>query len=1082
MNVRGFNSEGEMTELQVAAQNESLVSLSSRFTQAMSNFPSFETENALISIMSDIQDTEHAKVVKFQCEREIAKCKILREQYAEAIPYLIQSLKTDEDRADIWVQLAICAQNTNNANLFRAANSRIRKLRPQMELKVDVPQLPDLIVPDEQPKFSGYQLQLPCWTTYLRLLNEVVCKSPYNILEIVFQQGQITQTANQYKLYRPPNIRHQQFNTISKQVVKILGGKTLIEFFREMVVQQVDPMTWIFSEPVISLCATTLNKIALFPFTNNVPREIAKLLIDIALQYVFNDIHPTTKLFLVELAAEVDPSKCSLFLRDIESANLHSQNALLRLSFATLQESIRKNLDYSIIESQLSACKKNLDKELCIAHAGIVINKQLLDEKEEQIRILKMISTHSTSDDDAISLFENTAILNFLSLTNIIKLFVQFGNDSMNRVFPQFLQILPGLISKNENEIDCLSQIFNKITEPFEKDTINDLYNTFKSLTEIGADKNLIFSCALAIARSSVNYEDRAKLLVRIHKALGNSKFNVCYNNNGRFLEYLIDSLLPRCDEFESDLTSAFTCYFSDVPISNNSHHSTLKFRCSKYIQPFIDHVYKLDAKEKIQQFYLFAPYLAIWKHWKGTCNCVKSIDGWRMYHIIKKKEKDLSKAELPDKYTPQAVLEDLLRNDPENRTESRVALGKVLIKSFTAAAEPDKKKLNEAIQLLSCGDSSPQLLLINAIAHALLGDDPQETIQVLANLPVFEKPKKEARKLYWIIRLLIEIGQRENAKEPAKAAFDLKSKLTPDFALYLQCIAADAFQEKEIYEKVISTYCKTSHGKDRIICPYPFIGLARLLPPKDAYKTLSKLVRPKSVNITNFFHFDFKPPFLMAKPDDITLVRHDILELFVDSATESGNYKELFGLFHPSMKIDRKTSKVLKNNRNIYGIDRLDIFAKYIKELTKELISKGDKIKNDLLERALDALCRGGQVELTDNLNEAMTGLFNFMWKRQTGNDPPQDASVNELINLITGKDEEEDEEEDDDFIDGSDEEDENEDGKGEKVRKRNSKEEMADEVDEDEAIEDDEDEDDDEADEEEEEAEFDEEDENED
>ncbi|KAK8891884.1 hypothetical protein M9Y10_029106 [Tritrichomonas musculus] len=1067
MNVRGFNAEGEMTELRVAAQNKSLVALSNRFTKAMSCFPSFETENALKQIMSEIQDTEHAKVVKFQCEREIAKCLINRQEYSEAITYLIRSLKTDESRADIWTQLAICAQKTNNANLFRAANSRIRKLRPQMEINIEVPQLPNFVIPDEQPKFSGYKLQTPCWTAYLRLLNEAVSKCPYHILEIVFEQAQITQSkAPNYDLGHPMHIRHQPVSSVSKQGVKTLGGITLIDFFQKLIVKHTES-TWLFSEPVISLCATTINEIAEFPFKNDsVPKDIAILLIDIALKYCFNDLVPPTKLFLAELASEVQPNKCNVFLRDIDSANLHSQNALLRFSFATLQESIRRNLDYSIIESQLSACEKNLDKDLCLTHAGIVINKELLEKKKEQIRILKMISTRSATDVDPISLFENE-LLSFLSLTNIIKLFMQLDNNSMIAVFPSFLKLLPNLIAKNQSEIDGLSQIFNKITEPLEKDSIERLNKSFNTLNEIGADKNLIFSCALAIARSSINYEDRPRMLVKVHKVLG--KYSVCCNNNGKFLEYLMDSLLPRSDEFENDLTSAFTCYFGDVPICNINHHSTLKFRCSKYVQPFVDHVFRYDSKSSIQQ-HLFVTYLAIWKHSKGDCNCISRFNGWQMYRVIKKKESQLSKSELPEGYTPQSVLEDLLRHDPENTPESRVALGKVLIRSFISAPDPNKNTLNEAIQLLSCDDSSPSLMLMNAIAHALLGDDINGTIKMLVNLPVFEKPKKEARKLYWTIRLMLSTGQRERAKEAAAASFQLKSKFNSEhlsYALYLLCIAADVFQEKKKYQEIISQYCKS-----RILSPYPFIGLAKMLPPKEANDVISKLVRPNSVNITSFFHFDFKPPFLMAKPDDITSVRHDVLQLFVDSAAASGNYQKLFGLFNPSMKLDRKASKVLSKNRIIYGIDRLDVFAKYIKELLKVLVQKGDKIKNDLMERAIDALARGAQVELTDNLKEPLEELFNYLWKRQTGNDPPPEASVNELINMIMGRDEEEDEEEDADFVDESNNEDNDDKEKelGEKSPTKRTR------VDIEEAVEDDEDDEVEveEADEEEEEAEF--------
>ncbi|OHS95806.1 hypothetical protein TRFO_38053 [Tritrichomonas foetus] len=1056
MNVRGFNSDGGVTELQVAAQNESLVALSTRFTQAMNNFPSFETENALIAIMDDIQDTEYAKIVRFQCEREIAKCKILREQYAEAIPFLIQSLKTDENRADIWSQLAICAQNTKNANLFRAANSRIRKLRPQMEIKSETLSLPSLIIPNESPKFVGYQLNNPCWRAYLTLLGTAAKTNPYDIPEIVFSQGQIA-AEQKYDLGRPLHIRHQPITMISKQnIVKTLGGQTLTNFFQTMVVQQTSQTNFLFSEPSIALCATTINRIVQFPFISEcIQKDIALSLIDLALKYVFDELTPRTKLFLAELAAVYRPDQCGVFLRDIDSANLHSQNALLRLAFATLQESIRQNLDYSIIESQLTACRLNLENELCLAHAGIVINKELLDKKEHQISILKMISTQSTTDAN-VALFEKPELLQFLQLSNIIKMFLQFDNAAMTTAFPMLLALLPELILKNRNEIENLSKIFNKVNDPMDKEPIANLINTFKALNDVGADPNLVFSCALAIARASVNYEDRANVLVKVHKQLG--KLQVCCSHSGKFLEYLIDALLPRVDEFENDLTSAFTCYFSDVPLCNVNHHSTLKFRCSRFVQPFAEHVNRLDVKGCIQQFFLFAPYLSIWKHWKGKCNCIDSIDGWRMYRIIKKKESQLSKSELPEGYTPQSVLEDLLRHDPENRTESRVALGKVLIRSFCQASEPNKDTLNEAIELLSCGDGSPPLMLINAIAHALLGEDPHKTAEMLLGLQDFPKPKKEARRLYWLIRSMIEIGHPEQAKPAADKAMKLRSSLTTDYALPLQCLAAEVYQNKKIYQDAINTYCKS-----RIPSPYPYIGLAKQSNPHEAFNLILKLVRPQSVNITNFYHFEFKPPFLLAKPDDSYNVRHEILKLYVENATASGNYLKLFGLFNPSMKVDRKASKVLSKNRIIYGIDRLWVFEKYIRELTKACIAKGEKMDSNLIDRAIDSLARGTQVELTDGLKEALEELFNFMWKLNKGSDPPPDASVSELINIITGQ-EEEDEEEDTDFKESDSEEDGNEAREAEAAESGDEEDEdEADAKEEEEEAEDDEDDDDD-------------------
>ena len=875
-------------------------------------------------------------------------------------------------------------------------------------------------MPKANPKFIGYSLQSVCWRSFLKLLSDAVETNPYDIPEFVLIQAQLNVKETNYILERPKNIRHQNVPIISKQnPIKELGGKSLVDFFQSMVVQYIPPATYLFSEPIIALCATALNQIAQFPFVKEkVSRDIAIYLINLALNHVFDELLPSTKLFLAELADVYKPDQCGVFLRNIDSANLHTQNSLLRLAYATLQESIRKNLDYGIIENQLNACRLNQTNDnqgLCLAHTGVIINNALLDEKARQISILKMIKTRSTSDINAAELFEKPENIQFLSLPNTINLFLQFDSASKTAAFPKFLMLLPELIIKHRYEIENLSKIFSLVIDPMEKESIDNLIGTFKALNDVGAEPNLIFLCALAIARASVNYSDRAPILIKVHKQIG--KYYVCSSQNGKFLEYLLDALIPRAEEFENDLTSAFTCYFSDVPICNVNHHSNLKFKCCNFVQPYVDHVNRLDTKGNIQQFLLFTPYLGIWKHWKGTCNCIKSIDGWRMYRVIKKKENQLSKSELPEGYTPQMVLEDLLRNDPENRTESRVALGKHLIRSFINAAEPNKATLNEAIQLLSCGDNSPPLMLINAIAHALLGDNPEVTAEMLFKLEPFNKPKKEARRLYWLMRLLIQTGQPNKAIDAANAALKLKSELTPDFAIPLQCLAAEIFQDKKIYQDTISSYCKT-----RIQSPYPFIGLAKDSPPNEAFNIISKLVRPQSVNITSFFHFDFKPPFLMATPDDSNTVRHDILQLFVENAVKSGNYFKIFGLFNPSFKLDRKASKVLSKNRIIYGIDRLWVFEQYVRELTKQYIAKGDKVDNNLQERAIDALARGAQVDSTESLTDALEALFNYIWKKLNDSDPPPGASVNELINMLTGQEEEDDEEEDTDFVKESD------------------------------------------------------------
>jgi hypothetical protein len=178
------------------------------------------------------------------------------------------------------------------------------------------------------------------------------------------------------------------------------------------------------------------------------------------------------------------------------------------------------------------------------------------------------------------------------------------------------------------------------------------------------------------------------------------------------------------------------------------------------------------------------------------------------------------------------------------------------------------------------------------------------------------------------------------------------------------------------------------------------------------------ELVRTNTTAIINVFHFDFKPPFLMARPDDAAKVKHDVLSLFIDSACVSGNFMKIFSLFNPSDKLDGKASRSLRTVRTFYGIDRLDIFERYVKELNKIVMKKMEKGRRDnqLMQRAMDSLERGTLTEMTPGLKSALEELFVMVWKAVVGKDPEPESNVQDLKRFMAN--EEEDEEEDDEFV----------------------------------------------------------------
>jgi hypothetical protein len=638
---------------------------------------------------------------------------------------------------------------------------------------------------------------------------------------------------------------------------------------------------------------------------------------------------------------------------------------MLRIAFALLEESIRNNLDWPVLDRALGACRRNLEDKLVLGHAGVTISEELLRQKEQQIQILKMVAgvvDPSAPSEDALALFQDPEKLQFLSLTNLIKLFVRCDQSAVDDVLPALLKLLPDSMRKHPTELPHLAKVFPLITSPLTDESVTNLLAIHKILVDHEDSCNLVFAASLAIARASPDYPENVKKMSAIHAQLG--KLSACDHQNGLFLEYLLDALLPRAADFEKDLTAAFSCYFADVPLMTSSHHSKLHLRCSRFVQPFYEHVSRLDDRGQGSAS-LFPAYLGLWKHWRQGCGCIESIDGWRMYQVLKKRLPQLARAQLPEGYKPQTVLEDLLRNDPEERTESKVALAKVLIRSYVTTTEPNEENLLEAIRILSAGSlTDDRLRLIHAIALALRNDDPGLTANYFTQLQPFADPKPECRRLYWTMRMLTETGADQAAIPYARQALTLlDSSLPTDFLFPLVSLAAYLLQDRGTLQRLVDM-----SGKTKISSPHPFLSLARLSLPGPAFKLMSGLVRTTAMPVTNISAFDFKPPFLMARSDDVPRVRNEVLQLFVDSPIASGNCVKLFFLFNPTKKVDQKVSRVLTKSRVLFGVDRLLIFEPYVRELTDLVAKKAEKgsIESALMDRALDSLVRGSQLEVS--------------------------------------------------------------------------------------------------------------------
>ena len=149
MNVIGYDASGEITELQIRNQNESFVAISKRFRHALEIGASVEADETLTQIINEIKEgkqSDYEKLLLFQCERELSKIRMKMGMFRDAIPLLISTLKVDESRVDIWVELSQCAKETQNTDLFRASMTKIQQIRPEFLCSLPRPSLPPLSI------------------------------------------------------------------------------------------------------------------------------------------------------------------------------------------------------------------------------------------------------------------------------------------------------------------------------------------------------------------------------------------------------------------------------------------------------------------------------------------------------------------------------------------------------------------------------------------------------------------------------------------------------------------------------------------------------------------------------------------------------------------------------------------------------------------------------------------------------------------------------------------------------------------------------------------------------------------------
>ena len=1107
MNVKGFTDENNCAELQSITQNDSLVAISRRYQQAVAKSPSEETELELKRIISEVsnkKDGEYEKMLLFQCRRELAKSLMKRLHYSEAIQYIIECLRFDETRANLWSDLAICARQVEKTDLYRAATAKVKAIRPEFNLIQEAQQYPPFTGRTVPPQFICFCLPNLCFRTFFIALEKANQNYSSSIFSITVKEG--TLQINHTRRYATQE--HPKTITITedpgKPILK-LGNRSLIDLFLSLQAEQITNNSFMFDRSSHYFTADVLNTIAEYKYKDPIPAELAKDIISIAQRYVFEELKPTTKLFVAELASAHSPQAIKIFIKDIMQPFLHMPDAILRICALTLEDDIRENKKFSELQRLLAACRKHLTKPLIIQHTGKNINEQYLKEKEDQINILRTIDDENAprTPELAQKYFSQNQCLKFLSLKNAVRLFLQFPDDMVKDVVYNFLHMLPALVKTSIKDAGILINLFARFTYPMSDECVKELTRLYSTLSDINADKNLKFACALAQAYASKNYKDRYKLLVDLHKKLGEANTKACHFQGGKFLEILLDCLFSTPEAQESDITKAFNCYYSDVALTATTHDSQLKMRCGPYLQKFYEHVKKLEDKQVEKTNNFFTPYLELWLHYTSERDkppeeqCLHDIDGWRVYKAVKRKEKDITKTQhLPKGTTPTMLFEDMLKNDPLHRPESRIALAKVLIRQyltlkstsdFTKLAETNstydatneedekaqqeqerqkelalmtarRKKLEEAINVLE-GSQEPTewQKLLHAIVLKFLDEDPVKALREILPLHQFsDKPKKEALRLYWTMRLFNEIKETNpaavtpdmtaRAKEAAEAAKSPETLFPrssgPEYCVLLLTTAGQVLNNPELFKEAIDGYCKS-----RIVLPHPFLQLAKSIVSTDvneAYKVILKITRVKSTNITNFFHFDFKVPFLMSTPDDLEFIRRDLLQIYVDTSAKTGNYLNMFPLINPNCKLDRKLSRVFKENRFVFGIDRCHIFAKYVKELA--VVYETSK-KKEITERAIDAAIKGILIldmrvtgknepaldEQTSNeVNAALNVLKDKMWVKELHTEAPEGSTIRDLINALNETDEEEeddDEEEDEEFV-ASDIEVEEEDG----------------------------------------------------
>ena len=1062
MNVKGFTPDG-ISEILTSTNNETFIETTRRFQKAVLLSPSEETENELKKIIKEIsekRETDYEKMLTFQCSRELAKSMMKRGNYSDAKQYLIKMLKVDSTRANLWADLAICAEKTNNQKLMETAYQRAKKIRPELNIPKAETGIPGLVVDNIEPELYCFKLQTASWMCFLSALEVGNTRAPSSILELEIERFHVFNKDEVHDYYEPvatkqDNIEERDFR-LPQRVGSCRGLYEMI--VKRLKAQQISESKFLFNRSVREVTADLINTLAKLNYVSPIPEEIAMKMIDIGQLYVFDLLTTNTKLFIAELASVYQPLSVEAFLEDIMDPFMHKPNAIIRINFALLELAIRENDDTGKIMKLYNACQTYFTGDIPLNHAGRSISKNVLNEKLEQIKVLTTLDDPNSerTAELAKKWFPiNKGSLQFLSLKNIVRLFLQFKDECVHDVLDNFLRMILPLIMIGQNDFQCLYPLFTRLHYPMNDECVRSLEKIFAALTEVKAPKTLRFECALSLGYASVNYDGRGRMMAKVHGQLGDS----CSLQNGKFLELLISALINSHGN-ELDLTKAFSCYFSNFTLPSFNHGSKLVLRCSPLLQPFYEHLKKLDDSKSISNNNLFAPYLEIWMHYvnerdnESSHPCLHDIDGWRIYRVVKRKENNITKvASLPRGSSPASLLEDMLRNDPTNSPESRYALSKILIKQYytqkyqevsqrgtdsvapDAASTKNSQKLKEALEIISAVQQNPWNYVVHAIVKSFTDGDKATALEYLWNVPPFQqKVKKEAKRLYWIMRYGLEVNTQrslEMARMAALASQNLqaifaKSSIPIEYSIIILTMVGKILNLPKLYQDAIDL-CK---GK--IVLPHPYVELFKLLQPTESFKLISKLIKAKSMNINNFVHFEYKVPFLMSHPDDFEMYKREVLLDYVDAAVKSNNYLCIFSLVNPNNKTDRKLSKVFRDNRFIYGVDRVLIFTKYIAEVIKKYQTSKNK---DISERAIDALIKGNLIlqlktaddkpideSLSKELTPLVNSLKNEVWTKELDTPPPEDSTVIDLLNALDENEyEEEEEEEDGDFVDDS-------------------------------------------------------------